>query len=107
MSQLTLWGSTGPTFSTNTTSESHILLHDSNTFGVDGTQVGVFEQTNKIGFRSLLEGGNRSTLETQISFVILSKFTNQTLEGQLTNQQFGRFLETTNFTEGDSSRLES
>ena len=38
---------------------------------------------------------------------ILSYFTDKTLEGEFTNEELGRFLVTTNFTEGDGSRAET
>ena len=42
------------TLSTDTTSKLHILRHDGNTLGMDGTQVSVFEETNKVGLCCLL-----------------------------------------------------
>ena len=38
---------------------------------------------------------------------VLRNFTDETLEGQLANEQLGRLLVTTNFTKGDRSRTES
>ena len=38
---------------------------------------------------------------------ILSDFTDKTLEGEFTNEELGRFLVTTNITEGDGSRAEA
>ena len=38
---------------------------------------------------------------------ILSDFTDKTLEGEFTNEELGRFLVTTNFTEGDGSGAEA
>ena len=38
---------------------------------------------------------------------ILSYFTDKTLEGEFTNEELGRFLVTTNFTEGDGSGAEA
>jgi len=37
-----------------------VLWHDGDTLGVDGTQVGVLEQTNQVGLTSLLESANSS-----------------------------------------------
>jgi len=42
------------TLSTDTTSKLHILDHDCDTLGMDGTQVSVFEETNKVGLCCLL-----------------------------------------------------
>ena len=38
---------------------------------------------------------------------ILSNFTDKTLKGEFTNQELGRFLVTTDFTEGDGSGAET
>jgi hypothetical protein len=38
---------------------------------------------------------------------ILCDFTDETLEGELADEQLSRFLVATNFTEGDSSRPET
>jgi hypothetical protein len=35
---------------------------------MDGTQVGIFEQSNQISFAGFLQDHNSGTLETQISF---------------------------------------
>ena len=44
------------TLPANTTGKLNILRHDSHTLGVNSTQVGIFEQTNKVGLSSFLEG---------------------------------------------------
>ena len=36
--------------------ELHVLWHDGNSLGVDGTEVGVLEESNHVGLSSLLEG---------------------------------------------------
>jgi histone H3 len=74
---------------------------------MDSTQVGIFEKTNKVGFRGFLKGGNGSGLETKIGLEVLSDFSDQTLEGQLSDQQFGRLLVTSNFTKCHSTGSES
>ena len=43
------------TFSTDSASELDVLGHDGDSLGVDGAQVGVFKQTNQVGFAGLLE----------------------------------------------------
>jgi hypothetical protein len=43
------------TFATDTTCQLNVFWHDRDTFCVDCTQVGVFEQTNKECFRSFLQ----------------------------------------------------
>jgi len=36
------------TLSANATSQLNVLRHDGDTLGVDGTQIGVFEQTDQL-----------------------------------------------------------
>ena len=57
------------------------VLHDSNTLGVDGAQVGVFEQANEVGFTCLLQCKYGRTLETQVRLEVLRNFSHQTLKG--------------------------
>jgi hypothetical protein len=42
------------TLTTDTASKLNVLRHDSDTLGVDGTQVRILEKTNKIQLGSLL-----------------------------------------------------
>jgi hypothetical protein len=87
----------------DTTGQLDILGHDSDTLGVNGTQVGIFKESNEVGFGRLLKGQHGRSLETQIGFEILSNLTNQTLEGQLANQKIRRLLVPTNLTKSNSS----
>ena len=51
-----------------------------------------------------LQSANRCTLEAQISFEVLCNFSDQTLEGQLANQQLCWLLVPSDFTQSHSSR---
>ena len=75
-------------FSTNPPCELDVLGHDGNPLGMDGAEVGVLKETNKISLTGLLECHNSGALEAQISLEVLSNLTNQSLEGQLADQQF-------------------
>ena len=66
----------------------NILGHDGDPLGMDGAEVGVLKETHKISLTGLLECHNSGALEAQISLEILSNLTNQSLEGQLADQQF-------------------
>ena len=67
------------------------------------TEIGIFEETNEVSFRSLLESHNCRTLESQVGLEILSDFTYQPLEGKLSDEQFDRLLVSSDLTESDSS----
>ena len=62
-------------FSLDAASELDVLGHDGDTLGVDGAQVGVFEETDQVGLSSLLEGQHSGALEAEGSLEILSDFT--------------------------------
>lgn len=94
-------------FATNATSQLNVLWHDRHTFGVNSAQVGVLEQTNQVRFARLLQRHDGRCLEAQIGLEILRDFTNQALKRQLANQQLGRLLVATNFSQRDRSGAET
>jgi len=90
-----------------TTSEGKILGLNSDTPGVDGSQVGVLEEGDEVGLSSLLKGHNSRGLEPKIRLEVLSDFPDEPLEGELPDQQLGGLLVLSDFTEGDSSGAEA
>ena len=46
-------------------------------------------------------------IETETHLEVLSNFTDETLEGELADEELGRLLVTPDFTESDSSRPET
>ena len=69
---------------------------------MDGTQVGVFEQGHEVGFGSLLEGQDGSALPAlfvRFRAKFIGNFADQSLEGQLADQQVGAPLVFANLTE--------
>ena len=44
-----------------------VLGHDGHALGMDGSQVGVLEETNQVGLSSLLEGQDGRGLEANLS----------------------------------------
>ena len=70
-------------FSADSAGQLNILWHDSDALGVNGAQVGIFKQTNKVGFACFLKSHDSRALETQVGLEILSDFTHKPLEGQL------------------------
>ncbi|KAF0716830.1 Uncharacterized protein FWK35_00031678 [Aphis craccivora] len=73
------------TFSADTTGQLDVLWHDSDTLGVDGAQIGVFEKTNQVRFAGLLQCHDGRALETQIGLEVLGDFTHKPLERQFTD----------------------
>lgn len=91
------------TFTPDSSGELDILGHDSNSFGVDGAQVGILEKTNEVCFASLLQSHDSWALESQIGLEILGDLTNKSLEWKFPDQKFSALLVTTDFSQGDGS----
>ncbi|KAK4011888.1 hypothetical protein OUZ56_020997 [Daphnia magna] len=70
---------------------------------MDGTQIGVFKQTNQVGLACLLQRHDGRALEAQIGLEILGDFSDQALEGQLADQKLSRLLVTANLSESDGT----
>ena len=51
-----------------------------------------------------LKGTDGCTLESEISFEVLSNFSDEPLEGQFADEKLSGFLVATNFTEGHGTR---
>ena len=72
---------------------------------MDGAKVGVLKQSNEVGFASLLKGGDSGALEPQVGLEILSDLTNETLEGQLADEQLSGLLVAPDLTESNGTGL--
>jgi len=70
---------------------------------VDGAQIGVFEEADQISLASLLQGADGSGLEPEIGLEILGNLPDQTLEGQLADEQLGGLLVTPDLSQSNSS----
>jgi hypothetical protein len=101
---------------------------DSNTLGVDSSQVSVFKEGDEVSLSSFLKGHDGGGLEAEIGLQgkknssirspdllkttrahleILSDFTNETLEGEFANEQLGRLLVPSDFTKSDGTGAET
>ena len=94
-------------FSADSACQLDVLWHDGHTLGVDGAQVGVLEEADQVGLRGLLQGSDGRSLEAQIGLEVLGDFADQTLEGQLADQQVGRLLVSSNLTKSDGTGTET
>jgi histone H3 len=84
-----------------------ILVLNGDTLGVDGAQVGIFKEGDKVGLDGFLEGTDGRRLEAKIRLEVLSNLTNQTLERQFADQELGGLLVATDFTKSDGTWLVS
>jgi len=92
------------TLATESAGQVDVLGLDGDTLGVDGSQVGVFEERHKVSLRGLLKSTDGRRLEAEVSLEVLGDFTNETLEGQLADQELSRLLVATDLTKSDGTR---
>ena len=91
------------TLSADAARQLDVLGHDGDTLGVDGAQVGVLKQADQVSLAGLLQRHDSAALEAQVGLEVLSNLANQTLEGELADQQLSALLVATDLTEGDRS----
>ena len=92
---------------TDSAGELHVLWHDGDSLGVDGAEVGVFEETDQVGLGGFLEGEDSGALETEVVLELSGDLTDESLEGELSDEELGGLLETSDFAESDGSGSES
>jgi hypothetical protein len=90
-------------FPADTTGQLDILGHDGDSLGVDGAQVGILKEPHQISLGCLLQGQHRGSLESQVALEVLGDLTDQTLEGQLADEEVGGLLVPTDLPEGDGT----
>ena len=76
---------------------------DSDTLGVDGAEVGVLKERDEVSLDGLLQCTNGRRLESKIGLEVLSDLTNQALEGQLSDEELGGFLVSSDLSESDGT----
>ena len=92
---------------TDAAGELDVLWHDGHTLGVDGAKVGVFEEADQVSFSGFLESEDSGALETEVVLELRSDFTDESLEGELADEELGGLLETSDFAEGDGAWSEA
>ena len=61
------------------------------------------EQGDEVSLNGFLESTDSRRLESEIRLEVLGNFPDETLEWELADQEFGRFLVATDFTESDGT----
>ena len=89
--------------STDSSGQLDVLGHDGDTLGMDGAQVGVLKQTNKVSLTGLLEGHDSRGLESEVSLEVLGNLSHQTLEWQLADEELSALLVSSDLTESNCS----
>ena len=72
---------------TEAASQVDILGLDGHTLGVDGSQVGVLKERDKVSLRGLLKCADGGGLETEIGLEVLGNLADETLEGEFADQK--------------------
>ena len=90
-------------FATNSASQLDVFRHNGNSLCMYRTKVSILKETNQVRFRGLLQCENRIALESQLSPIVLSNFTDQSLKRELPNQKLGRLLVLADFTKRNCS----
>ena len=88
---------------TNPASKSDILRLDGHALGVNGAQVGVFEERHEVSLGGFLESQDGGGLKAQVVLESLCDFADEALEGQLAEQKLGGLLILADFTQGDGA----
>ena len=83
--------------------ELDVFGHDGDPLGVDGTEVGVLKEADEVSLRGFLEGHDSRGLEAEVSLEVLGNLTDETLEGELPDEELSALLVTTDLTEGDGT----
>ena len=95
------------TFSSDSSCELHVLWHDSDSLGMDGAEVSVFEETNHEGLSGFLEGEDSGALESEIALEFSGDFSDESLEGKFSDEELSALLVSSDFSEGNSAWSES
>ena len=93
--------------SSDSASELEVLWHDGDSLGVDGAEVGVFEESNEVGLGGFLEGKDGGALESEVVLELRGDLTDESLEGKLSDEELGALLESSDFTESNCAWSES
>jgi hypothetical protein len=72
---------------------------------VDSAEVGVLEERDEVSLDGLLESTDGGGLEAKIRLEVLGDLTDQTLEGELADEELSRLLIATDLTKSDGSGL--
>ena len=85
-------------------SQLDVLGHDGDPLGVDGAQVGIFKESNQVSLAGLLESHDSRALEPQVSLEVLGNLPDETLEGELTDEELSGLLVPPDLSESNGSR---
>lgn len=74
---------------------------------MDGAEVGVLEETDEVSLSGLLEGEDSGALESEVVLELRSDLADESLEGELSDEELGGLLETSDLAESNGAGSES
>jgi len=80
-----------------------VLRLNGDTLGVDSAKVGILKEGDEVSLNGLLKSTDGGRLESEVRLEVLGDFTDETLEGELSDQELGGLLVTTDLTKSDGS----
>jgi hypothetical protein len=90
---------------TETAGELDVLGLNGDTLGVDGAEIGIFEEGHEVSLDGLLKSTDGGRLKSEIGLEVLGNLTDETLEGELADKELSRLLIATDLSESDGTRL--
>ena len=73
---------------------------------MNGAEIGVLEERDEVGLNGLLESTDGGRLEAEVRLEVLGNLSDETLEGELADEELSRLLVATDLSESDGSWLE-
>ena len=93
--------------SSDSLGELDVSGHDGDSLGVNGAQVGVFEEGDEVSLGSFLKGQNSGALESEFLLELVGDFSDESLEGKFSDEEVSWLLVFSDFSEGNCSGFES
>ena len=93
----------GELLSPDSAGELDVSDHDGDSSGVDGAEVGVFEQADQVGFDGFLESEEGRALESELAVRLVGDVLDDSLERKLSDQKISGLLVSSDLSESDSS----
>ena len=81
--------------------------HDGDALGVDGAEVGVFEEGDEVGLSGFLEGEHGGALEAEFLLELVGDLADESLEGEFADEEVSALLVLPDLAESDGSGLEA
>ena len=73
--------------SSDSLGELEVSGHDGDSLGVNGAEVGVFEERDEVSFGSFLEGQDGRRLESKLLLPFMGDFSDHSLEGEFSDEE--------------------